>query len=99
MKISAAAPASSIAWTNIDAPWLLRLYNGNFGVLNLQPIYSPSIGVLTLVVVVSGIALSTMGWLLQLATSAQIGGAQVSGRRTFPGAADLLRWHPDPGPE
>jgi hypothetical protein len=59
---------------NIDAPWLLRLYNGNFGVLNLQPIYSPLIGVMALVVVVSGIALSTMGWLLFC------GGTQIQGR-------------------
>ena len=42
---------------NIDAPWLLRLHTGNFGVINLQPIYSPLIGVLTLVLIASGIAL------------------------------------------
>lgn len=42
---------------NIDAPWLLRLHTGNFGVINLQPIYSPLIGVMTLVLIASGIAL------------------------------------------
>jgi len=42
---------------NIDAPWLLRLHTGNFGIINLQPIYSPLIGVMTLVLIASGIAL------------------------------------------
>lgn len=42
---------------NIDAPWLLRLHTGNFGLVNLQPIYSPLIGILTLVVIGSGMAL------------------------------------------
>lgn len=42
---------------NIDAPWLLRLHTGNFGVINLQPYYSPLIGILTLVLVSSGLAL------------------------------------------
>jgi hypothetical protein len=42
---------------NIDAPWLLRFHTGNFGWLNLQPIYSPLIGILTLVVIASGVAL------------------------------------------
>lgn len=42
---------------NGDAPWLLRWHTGNFGVINLQPIYSPLIGVMTLVLVASGISL------------------------------------------
>ncbi len=42
---------------NIDAPWLLRLHTGNFGVINLQPFYSPLIGILTLVLVISGLSL------------------------------------------
>lgn len=46
---------------NIDAPWLLRLHTGNFGVINLQPIYSPLIGLMTLVLVASGIALLVGG--------------------------------------
>ena len=46
---------------NIDAPWLLRLHTGNFGIVNLQPIYSPLIGVLTLVLIASGIALLVGG--------------------------------------
>jgi hypothetical protein len=42
---------------NIDAPWLLRLHTGNFGLVNLQPYYSPLIGLLTLVVIASGLSL------------------------------------------
>lgn len=47
----------TILYYNIDAPWLLRLHTGNFGVINLQPFYSPLIGILTLVLVISGITL------------------------------------------
>ncbi|NBR43680.1 MAG: hypothetical protein EBT85_01135 [Synechococcaceae bacterium WB5_2B_268] len=46
---------------NIDAPWLLRLHTGNFGIINLQPIYSPLIGVMTLVLIASGITLLVGG--------------------------------------
>ena len=42
---------------NIDAPWLLRMHTGNFGLVNLQPFYSPLLGLLTLVVIVSGVPL------------------------------------------
>ena len=42
---------------NIDAFWLLKLHTGNFGAINLQPIYSVMLGVLTVVVTVSGLAL------------------------------------------
>lgn len=41
----------------IDAFWLLKIHTGRFGPLNLQPYYSVLLGVLTLVVVVSGISL------------------------------------------
>lgn len=42
---------------NIDAPWLLRLHTGNLGIVNLQPYYSPLIGVLTLILVASGVSM------------------------------------------
>ena len=42
---------------NIDAPWLLRMHTGNFGLVNLQPFYSPLLGLLTLVVIASGLPL------------------------------------------
>lgn len=38
----------------IDAFWLLKIHTGNFGVVNLQPIYSLLLGVLTIIVTVSG---------------------------------------------
>jgi len=42
---------------NLEVPWLLKVHTGNFAVINLQPFYSPALGLLTLVVVVSGIPL------------------------------------------
>jgi len=41
----------------IDAFWLLKIHSGRFGPLNLQPYYSGLLGVFTLVVVGSGLAL------------------------------------------
>ena len=42
---------------NIDAFWLLKIHTGNFGAINLQPIYSVILGVLTVVVTVSGLVM------------------------------------------
>ena len=42
---------------NIDAFWLLKIHTGNFGAINLQPIYSVMLGMLTFVVTVSGLVL------------------------------------------
>ena len=42
---------------NIDAFWLLKIHTGNFGAINLQPIYSVMLGVLTVVVTVSGLVM------------------------------------------
>ena len=39
---------------DIDAFWLLKIHTGNFGVVNLQPIDSLLLGVLTIIVTVSG---------------------------------------------
>ena len=41
----------------IDAFWLLKLHTGKFGPINLQPYYSLILGALTLVVIVSGLAM------------------------------------------
>ena len=38
----------------IDAFWLLKIHTGNFGVLKLQTIYPILLGVLTIVITVSG---------------------------------------------
>ena len=42
---------------NIDAFWLLKLHAGQFGWLNLQPVYPILLGVLTIVVTVSGLTI------------------------------------------
>ena len=41
----------------IDAFWLLKIHSGRFGPLNLQPFYSGLLGLFTLVVIGSGLAL------------------------------------------
>ena len=41
----------------IDAFWLLKIHTGRFGVINLQPAYPMVLGVMTLVLTVSGLAL------------------------------------------
>ena len=38
----------------IDAFWLLKIHTGDFGVLNLQPFYPLLLGVLNVVVTISG---------------------------------------------
>ena len=42
---------------NLDVPWLLRLHTGNFGMLNLQPVYAPLLGLLTLTLIGSGLVM------------------------------------------
>lgn len=42
---------------NIEWSWLLKMHTGNFGVINLQPFYSPVLGLLTLIVAISGVLL------------------------------------------
>ena len=42
---------------NIDAFWLLKLHTGQFGWLNLQPVYPILLGGLTIVVTVSGLTM------------------------------------------
>jgi hypothetical protein len=39
----------------IDAFWLLKIHTGRFGPINLQPYYSVVLGLLTLVVIGSGL--------------------------------------------
>jgi hypothetical protein len=41
----------------IDAFWLLKIHAGKFGPINLQPYYSILLGILTLVLVASGLQL------------------------------------------
>lgn len=42
---------------NLDAFWLLKIHTGNFGSINLQPYYSVIIGILTLIIALSGVGL------------------------------------------
>ena len=42
---------------NIDAFWLLKLHTGQFGWINLQPVYPILLGALTIVVTVSGVTM------------------------------------------
>jgi hypothetical protein len=41
----------------IDAFWLLKIHSGRFGLLTLQPDYSALLGLVTLVVILSGLAM------------------------------------------
>jgi len=41
----------------IDAFWVLKIHAGKFGPINLQPYYSILLGILTLILVVSGLQL------------------------------------------
>ena len=46
---------------DIEVSWLLRVHTGNFGLLNLQPYYSTVLGVLTVFIAVSGVAMMVGG--------------------------------------
>ncbi len=48
---------SGLLEQGVDAFWLLKIHTGNFGVLNLQPIYPMFLGGLTVIVTVSGAAM------------------------------------------
>ncbi len=41
----------------IDAFWLLKVHTGQFGWINLQPVYPIVLGALTIVVTASGLAM------------------------------------------
>ena len=41
----------------IDAFWLLKIHTGQFGAVNLQPIYPILLGLLTILVTASGLAM------------------------------------------
>ncbi|MCP9849243.1 hypothetical protein KBY88_05390 [Cyanobium sp. Morenito 9A2] len=42
---------------NIEAFWLMKIHTGNFGIINLQPYYSAIMGILTLIVAITGVGL------------------------------------------
>jgi|LauGreDrversion4_2_1035121.scaffolds.fasta_scaffold1286479_1 hypothetical protein len=41
----------------VEVTWLLKMHTGNFGLFNLQPYYSAILGVLTVVLALSGIVM------------------------------------------
>ena len=41
----------------IDAFWLMKIHTGNFFIINLQPFYSPFIGLFTFAALISGVFL------------------------------------------
>ncbi|MEA5414117.1 hypothetical protein [Synechococcus sp. BA-132 BA5] len=51
----------SLSAQGIEAFWLMKVHTGHFGVVNLQPWYSLILGVLTLFVAGSGVALLVSG--------------------------------------
>ena len=42
---------------DIDAIWILKMHTGNFLILNLQPFYSPVIGISSILALISGLFL------------------------------------------
>ena len=48
---------SGLLEQGIDAFWLLKIHSGRFGPLHLQPYYSVLLGLLPLVLIVSGVSL------------------------------------------
>ncbi|UPM50785.1 MULTISPECIES: hypothetical protein [unclassified Synechococcus] len=48
---------SGLLEQGIDAFWLLKIHTGRFGPINLQPYYSATLGILTLVIILSGLSL------------------------------------------
>jgi hypothetical protein len=56
---------------DLKADWLMELYTGNFGLINLQSFYSSLIGLLTIILALSGLGL--------LANNRRGGGSGVGG--------------------
>lgn len=48
---------SALLEQGIDAFWLLQMHAGRFGALNLQPYYSVLLGLLTILLIISGLSL------------------------------------------
>ena len=48
---------SLFQYFGLDFFWLMRIHTGNFVFINLQPLYSPLIGLFTISTIISGIFL------------------------------------------
>ena len=41
----------------VDAFWLIKWHTGNFGIINLQPLYSIFLGIASMISIISGLRL------------------------------------------
>ena len=48
---------SLFQYFGLDYFWLMKIHTGNFFLINLQPIFSPVVGFLTIFVILSGLFL------------------------------------------
>ena len=48
---------SLFKYFGLDFFWLMKIYTGNFFLINLQPIFSPVVGFLTIFAILSGLFL------------------------------------------
>ena len=48
---------SLFQYFGLDYFWLMKVHTGNFFLMNLQPIFSPVVGFLTIFVILSGLLL------------------------------------------
>ena len=65
---------SALLEMGIDAFWLLKVHTGRFGPINLQPYYSIVLGILSCILVISGLTL----WLPKKRKHLQTGGQSSS---------------------
>ena len=48
---------SLLQYFGLDFFWLMKIHTGNFIFVNLQPFYTPALGFLTMVAIISGLFL------------------------------------------
>ena len=48
---------SLFQYFGLDLFWLMKIHTGNFFFINLQPFYTPAVGFLTIIAIISGLFL------------------------------------------
>ena len=48
---------SLFQYFGLDFFWLMKIHTGNFFFINLQPLYTPVVGFLTIIAIISGLLL------------------------------------------
>ena len=48
---------SVLQYFGLDFFWLMKIHTGNFFFINLQPLYTPVVGFLTITAIISGLSL------------------------------------------